>query len=252
MLKSSHQTNQLNFSKRMPPRRKKNEEERKKQKRDAERKRRQRIKDNPKLQEKESQKEHERYLIRKEKVQIKLIKNLTKREQRAQRKKWKENTQNKRKREKILKEINDIENSTHPSSPISTLSASMQPAENPENHISVSGSSRRLAGRKRIRRDRSKAVRKLKKLELELQSERRKSNRFKKRYSCLVETLRQATKGTPSPKSKVEKFLKGKPTYLEIRKRLVFGETLENEIHTGYKTAKSYTDKNFFYEIQNA
>lgn len=57
---------------------------------------REKIRENPALRAEAARKEHERYLQRKAKAQIKSVKEMTKREQRLKRKKWRENTRNRR------------------------------------------------------------------------------------------------------------------------------------------------------------
>lgn len=223
----------------MPPKKKKSEEDRKREKKEAERKRREKIKENPALRAEAARKEHERYLQRKAKGQIKSIKEMTKREQRSKRKQWRENTR--KKRQKTFQQDEMLEEKNEPTLSISTPSVGYFEV-NPQSTTSSCAS----RGRKRVRRDRSSVVRRCKKLEQQLKLEKRKSEKYRKKYYRLSNQMQEKSN---SPRSKVNKYLKTKPSLKSIRKKLIFSEVLKSEVHEGYSAARSIEEKRSFYRV---
>lgn len=98
------------------------------------------------------QKERERYNKRKEKSEIKSIQELSAREQRKQQKSWRVNPRNKREKSKILLDAVQRLN-TSPNSPN-------------ENNANDQALKRNNVGRKKVRRDRARAYKEIKKMKL--------------------------------------------------------------------------------------
>jgi hypothetical protein len=185
--------------------------------REKKRKQREKMKQNSEAHEKFKAKEREAYKKKKERGKVKLISDLTPREQRKQRKQWKIRQQECRQKKKAK------HNTTTPSqSPISQ----------------VSDSSRTSRGRKKVRRDRSAIFRALKKSETEIQKYKARAERLKKR----LYRMNNKNEASPTPKKKVNKMLKNAPRN-EIRKRLLFGEALVSELKNKAKTCTLEKEK---------
>ncbi|KAF6217000.1 hypothetical protein GE061_001352 [Apolygus lucorum] len=140
----------------MPRGRKKSDvsrEEKLLKEREAERQRRALRKNDPELREEDRIKEYLRYIQRKNDGRIKLLKDLNERDRRGKRKKLKENLAAFRLRQKVLDQA--LRNTPPPSPP--------QPTPARPNS-SDGGSSRREAGRIRIKRNRSKIYREYERL----------------------------------------------------------------------------------------
>ncbi|CAL1270584.1 unnamed protein product [Larinioides sclopetarius] len=188
---------------------------------------RENIKNDPSAYAKAKQKEHERYLKRKEQKKIQSISELSAREQRQKRKKWrvatnkyrlkhKQNNSNKPTINQTIFEDNDDlpSGSSHRPSSVSDpiFSATTGSFETPVN------ASRRIYGRKRIRRDRSSMYRKIIKLQDDLKKERSKSEKFKKRYYMLLNANQS------SPKKSVQKIIHKTKVSPVIKKNYLRGK----------------------------
>lgn len=113
---------------------------------------RERKKNNPEEYRAYLQKERERYNKRKEKGEIKSIQELSAREQKNQQKSWRVNQRNKREKSKIL---------------LDAVQRLNTPLNSPnENNANDQTLKRNNVGRKKVRRDRARAYREIKKMKL--------------------------------------------------------------------------------------
>lgn len=113
---------------------------------------RERKKNNPEEYRAYLQKERERYHKRKEKGELKSIQELSAREQRKQQKSWRVNQRNKREKSKIL---------------LDAVQRLKTPLNSPnENNANDQTLKRNNVGRKKVRRDRARAYREIKKMKL--------------------------------------------------------------------------------------
>ena len=166
----------------------------------------------------EKDKEHQRYLKRKEARQIKSIKDMTKRAQRKQRKAWRNNTNARRER---CKEQNKPENN-------SSL-----------NDSSCSTDKRIQAGKRRSQLNRNIVVGKASKLEGTLRIITAKAERYKKRYQRLLAS--QMAGSSPSPRTKVRKLLRGRVVGADVKRKLLYGEVWQAQLQKQSRACR--TDK---------
>lgn len=245
--------------------RKKTEEERLRLKRECEKKRRDRIKNDPKAYKAAQEKERKRYIKRKKAGKIKMIQDLTEREKRIQRKKWRMNNQTRSNKLAVVKSlatpaasdvVQDTE-STHtisteipqPStSGLTTRSRITHVMEIRDNMLSSGGSSRKEYGRRRIKRDRAKVYRRLRKAEKEIKKLKRRVDCYRKRFSRAVQKSKQK-KGELTPNTKVKKMLGNQVVSHEVKKVLLFGTAIENELAHRYRKMKTYKDKQLFAKV---
>ncbi|CAH0547283.1 unnamed protein product [Brassicogethes aeneus] len=207
----------------------KSEQEKRKAVRDRVRKHRLTLSEE-KLDEKR-RKDREKYREKKEKGLVKSVKDLSKRQQVTKRKNWKEASQRYRKHKISRKRGAEfIENTTPPSTP--------DIMENQPN-LMEPNSSRRNAGRKKIKSNRSKVYRKLVKSEKENKSLKTALERYKKRFyrkNC-------TPKSPASPSSKVNEITKGLPVPPQIKRKLLLGETILTEIKDKRRNSNSQKEK---------
>ncbi|KAF6215927.1 hypothetical protein GE061_000263 [Apolygus lucorum] len=221
----------------MPRGRKKSDvsrEEKLLKKREAERQRRALRKNDPELREEDRIKEHLRYIQRKND----LLKDLNERDRRAKRKKLKENLAAFRLRQKVLDQA--LRNTPPPSPPQPT------PARP---YSSDGGRSRQEAGRRRIKRNRSKIYREYERLKKHNKSLQQAKERYRKQLDRLRTKLEQQK--FLSPNTKVNQLLK-KDTpenRREVRRKLVFAETTEQQLTYSYKNLKKQKHKQAFVKL---
>lgn len=101
------------------------------------------------------EKEKQRYQERKKVFKLKNVEELSERERRSVRKQWRKNQRNKRKKDKETKIL--LSSNTPPNSPSQDLSHEQLPQDG-----------RTSRGRKKIRKDRSKAYREISNLRIKL------------------------------------------------------------------------------------
>lgn len=201
-------------------------EELKQRKTELQKLRREKLRNNPEYYEREKQKERERYHRRKNQNKIKSIKDLTPRQQRSKKKTWRESSQryrqNIRNRQRSINQY--INETTPPPSPLP------EPNLNPPQP----GPSRQLlAGRKKVKKNKSKVYRDNKKLKAQLTKAESKARKYKSRYFRLKKEIKKN-----SPLTKVNTLLKGHVVPVEVKKKLLFNEVLVSQISNNYSTLK--------------
>ena len=168
-----------------------------------------RIKQDPDKYEKYLRSEHERYLQRKAEGKIKMIGDMSVRGKRRKRRQWKTNTTAYRKRAKLDAETEAvIINNSPPMTPCNTESNQMNEHELCSTSSTVkscSGCSRKQAGKKKVRKDRTTAYRvihekdlKLKNANREVQRLRKQVERLKKKRSTTNELTITTNQGSAS------------------------------------------------------
>ena len=203
-------------------------------------------KENPLSAQEQKVKEHARYLSRKESKQIKLIADMTAREQRKMRRRWRENTRSSRTRRQIAHDADSyMEGNSPPETP-----ANPSGAENAAEHSQSGGTEKKKqgskkAGRRKVRRDRALAYVQLKKAQRELLDANRRADKWKKRCIRMEGTFRP--KGvSPSPRTKVRKMLKGCRVPHDVRKRLEYNECLQKQLKHNAEQAATESEKQLF------
>lgn len=165
-------------------------EEKLKNKREAQRKRYQKIKNDPAAYEKQKEKERQKYLKKKMKGIIKPIAEMTAREKRSKRKQWKTNSRNYRKRSSVsqhqpltVEEISTNDNSEQLSTSSMSNLLNSPFSDSRSNNAVIE--SRKLSGQKRVMRNRSALHRKCVKMENQIKCLIRKLEKYKKRNQRL-------------------------------------------------------------------
>lgn len=192
------------------------DQERLKKKREAERARRQRIRENPEHHEQYCQKERERNQRRKQDGKILTINQLSEREKRIRRQK-----QNERKRKSRIQQ----------KLPSSSLHIDLN-----ENNVVLKQA--RL-GKKRIAKNFKKCYRDNEKLKAENLNLKKSVNTLRKR---IARAKLKKPKST-SPNSKVNKFLKKRQVDNDIRQRLITSEILMQQMKATYRDLTSDKSK---------
>lgn len=228
----------------MAPKKKQTNEERLQKKREAEKRRQERIKADPELLLKEKEKWKKKYESRIQKGQIKLVNDMSRRQLKAQRKTWKEKKRNQRETKKKNTEFEEYLQINSPADSNDNNEVEDQPAvHNPE---SIKTDRRKESGEKRKKRNIAKAYRDRDYYKKKNEELNKKMKMYKKRYQRLKQ---QNTPKSPlTPKSKVNKFLKGKKVDEGVRKRLFEGEVFKSEFKKHYSELQSHKDKQAFKE----
>ena len=225
----------------MAPKKKVTAEERKLQKRIAERLRYAKLKSDPEKAMELKIKNQEKKRKRKEEGKQKPISAMTEREKRAQRKKWRECSRNYRQRKKD--EIQDLEkehnveptangNSSDVAGPLTT------PARSVAYQIS-SGQKRKNENRRQLRTEN-------KRLKDENTHLKQKIDSIRNRYEInRQKSHKNSSTEFKSPNTKVKNILKLNDPKV-VKKRLLFGETLVQQLKDNWKTTKSISAKRSF------
>ncbi|KAL3277635.1 hypothetical protein HHI36_012976, partial [Cryptolaemus montrouzieri] len=100
--------------------------------------------------------------------------------------------------------------------------------------------SRISSGRKRVRLDRSKLVRTLKKYHMKADRYRSKYEKYKKRYLRLKS---KTDKNEPSPRTRINRMIGKMRISKIIRKQLLFSEIMQAQVKYNYRTLRSSTLK---------
>ncbi|WAR12549.1 hypothetical protein MAR_026729 [Mya arenaria] len=176
---------------------------------------RQRQREDPSKHEAYKRKERERYEQKKKRGVVKPIAELSKRDQRSKRKQWRQSS-NKYyiRKQRILTVIENTET----------------PAHSPENNQVQAA---RRMGRKKVRRDRSKAYREIFKLRIALKKEERLKEKHKKRFQ------RQKNSKEDKRQKEEEAVIKGH----NIRKAVLLYSVIVNRLRKRYKMTKTHTEK---------
>ena len=170
---------------------------------------RERQKQDPEKHQKYLQKEKQRYQERKKVGKLKNVEELSEREKRAVRKQWRKNQQNKRKKDKETKNL--LSSNTPPNSPCQDLAHEEAPLDG-----------RTSRGRKKIRKDRSKAYREINKLRVKLAQKEKDVARYKKRFY----RERVKNKNLDSPRTKTNTLIRGQKVSDEVKRTLNFHHSL--------------------------
>lgn len=199
----------------------KSKEERKKQKRECERRRRQKIKDDPAKLKEHNRKRREAYAAAQEKRAEKKA-NMSDREKRNQRRCWKL-----KKRDQRVKK---------------RLESQKEPQGNSRSVQAESGKLRRDANRKR----REYLIGKL---EVKLLRHKKRAAKYKKQLQRLNDRITLCTSN--SPRSKCKRDLKGEKVSPRVKKQLVFGAALQEDLTSSYSSIKSQADRKNFTNTLN-
>lgn len=206
-------------------------EERLEKKRQAEKLRYQKIKNDPVKNAQLKEKEKQNYQKKKEKGQIKSIKDMTEREKRAIRKIWREKTKKHRDRLKLQTPRNCL---------IITPPASDdedQAPPRPQNNII-------LAARRRSETQRKLRNKFIKKQKDEIQRLRQKVNEYQKK-------LRRIAKQNMTPNTKVADLLQNKTieNVEEVKKKLIFSEVIQRQLKENVNLTKNDNEKKIFKKV---
>ncbi|CAH1154504.1 unnamed protein product [Phaedon cochleariae] len=216
-------------------------EEKLRRKREAEKRRYDRMKQDPEEREKLRQKERDQYSKKKEKKIIRPISQLNEREKRAKRKEWRQTSKTYRQKRKQTQIQNEfLEQNTPPASPLSVENINEVHQVTPQ---SISG--KRLAARNR--KVRSRRSKEREKMILKL---RKDVARYKGKYYRLKKKTKQKNRrfDQPSPKTRVGDMIGGNQTP-EIAKKLLFAEAVSDQLKTNYEQLRGDKDKRFFRQI---
>ncbi|XP_069109737.1 uncharacterized protein [Argopecten irradians] len=182
---------------------------------------RQRIKNDSQAYEQYKQKEKGRYRKRKRNGDIKLIDDCNDREKRQRRKLWrKEKRQQRKEEKKRLAENAPIIQNTPPNSPT---------------HSNNSNSHKKHTGINIRKRNMKKMKKEFEKVKEELKAEKRRSDKYRKRYQRILEK----TSSKNSPRKKVDTMLKGKILDAKQKKEILFSSVVVKNIQQKMKVLKS-------------
>jgi hypothetical protein len=103
----------------------------------------------------------------------------------------------------------------------------------------------RMRGRKMVRKDRSAAYRKLKKLQDMLEKERRTKEKYRKQ----AQRLKKKNETAATPRSRAKKMLGKAKVSDNVRRALIFNNVLCATLHAKYAREKGDKDKFAFYKL---
>lgn len=178
------------------------------------------------------EKEKQRYQERKKVGKLKNVEELSERERRSVRKQWRKNQRNKRKKDKETKIL--LSSNTPPNSPSQDLSHEQLPKDG-----------RTSRGRKKIRKDRSKAYREISKLRIKLAQKEKYVARYKKRF------YREKVKNRnlDSPRTKTNTLIRGQKVSEEVKRTLNVHHSLVKGIREKYRLAAERKSKEMFVNV---
>lgn len=194
---------------------KKSEEEKRKRKTELQRQRRLKTRNNPELHEKEKAQERERWRRRIEQGKIKTINDLSRREKKVKRNMWRQSSR------KYREKIHNRERATNKFVMENTPPPS--PATVQERH----SASRKEVGRKKVRRDRSRAYRKIHDLTQKVHRLTKNLSKIKTRY---YRHIRKTKIMRNTPNSKVKQYIGKCKVPEEVKRKLLFNEVLTTQI----------------------
>lgn len=165
------------------------------------------------------------------------------REKRLKRKSWKKNSQTYRDKQGVLqKNLTRLLDITPPPSPGPSFQNVRENREEQqrEEHRRLS----LIAQRKRqLRRRRAILYAKISKLQKSVDDERRKGEKFRKRYQKLAKKVQS------SPEAKVSELLGNIQVPKTVKKRLIFSEVISRQLTDHYKDQNKHSDKRNFFEV---
>lgn len=216
-----------------PSKKKLSKEEILQRKREAERKRYERIKNDPQKREELREKERLKYLKKKEKGTRKLVENMTSREHREAKKKWRKHCRKYRNKKKVLANItNSFMRENTPDSDASN-SCRMSTSEVPE--LVKTKIDRNKLLRHKIKKKKDEEIKALKKKVL----------KYKKRLSRLK--MKENTKDTPN--TKLQKMADTPECRKDLVKRALFGEVLKQQLQDNFSEMKTLKEKRLLTKI---
>lgn len=222
----------------MAPRKKKlSREEILQRKREAERKRYERIKNDPQKREALREKEHLKYLKKKERGTRKLVDNMTPREHREAKKKWREHCSKYRNKKKIMENIaRAFMRENTPETDVPNLSQMPTPGGD-------------VADKIRKRKNRNKALRYRinKKKDDEIRKLNKKLLKYKKRLTRLTKRTKPKPKDTPN--TKLQKMADTPETRKELVKKALFGEVLKEQLQENLSMMKTVREKRLLAKV---
>lgn len=245
--------------------RKLTKEEKLVRKKNAEKKRRDKIKSNPELYQKYLEDEKRRYAQRKDQKQIKSITELTPRQQRVQRRRWKEHSKNYRQKKKHQNALDKIliENSppttdNEDEDPVEINRIQDRMAHEPSIRKSITrfqavqqstdlelpGPSRQVDSPKSIDACPSVQRRYRYKKAKELIFYKQKTAILQKKIKALQKQLNRLKQTKESPTKKtVENLIKDPERHEDVKKRILFGELIKTTITENYSNATMKSEK---------
>lgn len=209
-------------------------DEAKRRNKEYDRRRREQIKSDPEKLAELREKERQKYQKKREKgvLNAKLVKNMSDREHRKITKEWRKRSKRYRDRKKEEKKLNVIlQQNTPPSSPL--MGVAVTPDSTPASKPTDS-TSRRNAGRKRVKKSRSKMYRTIMILRDNIKKSNRSAEKYKKRYERLKKKIIKR-RNPLSPNSSVTRFLGKEKVSQDVRKKLVFGEVVTQQLKENIK-----------------
>ncbi|CAH0547526.1 unnamed protein product [Brassicogethes aeneus] len=212
------------------------EVEAKLKKKEYDRKRREKTKGCAKTLEKLREKERLKYLLKKEKGQVKLVGDMNSREKRQKRKQWKLNSSVYRIKKANLRKNLRLLDETPPASLAPFAEPSIQ--NNSVNRDAIAMRRRRL-----LRNRRAIMYAKIANLEIKLKEEVKRREKYRKR--CV--RMNKQNK-TYSPEAKVTKLLKNIKVPEIVKKKLLFSELLTKELTQSYNRIKTHKGKQEYYK----
>ncbi|XP_072399443.1 uncharacterized protein [Diabrotica undecimpunctata] len=194
--------------------------------------------DVPDIIEEEKRKARERYRARKEAGKVKRIDELSEREQRNIRKCWREKSKKsyyaKKERETLSAQLNEIIPSFTPVP--EEFAEDITPQQNPQ----PESSRQSLKGKQIVRRNRKRMKKEIELLKAKLERTCKKVSKYKKRYERLKK------KGPDTPTKNVREMLIGQKVTPEVKRKLVIGEVLQQQVKENYKEQRTFKDKQRF------
>ncbi|KAK9871756.1 hypothetical protein WA026_014211 [Henosepilachna vigintioctopunctata] len=212
----------------MAPKRKATKEEILRKKREAERKRYEKIKNGPQKMEELREKERLKYLKKKEKGTRKLVESMTPREHRDVKKKWKEQCTKYRNKKKVLANITNsfiIENTPDSDVPMSCEMSTPRVAE-------IKNKNKEKMLRYKMKKKKDEEIKELQKRVL----------KYKKRLSRLKKSINPKPKDTPN--TKLQKMADTAESRKDLVKIALLGYGICRELPRSYSRRSSSLSRN--------
>lgn len=198
------------------------------EKRIRERERYAKIKNDPVQRAIQKEKERKKYEAKKKKKQVKMVSEMNNRESRAAT--WRKHS-----------------NKYYERKTRGTSALPVTPPDSPDSNENLgvvqTSEQRKTAGRKRVQRDRSKIVQRNRRLESVNAKLIKEKEKYRKRYERLLAQQNASTaRKVNTPKTRVVKIMNKKDDKL-IRRKLLFGEVVQEQLLTNYGKLKSPKEK---------
>lgn len=212
-------------------------------------------------------KDRERYRLKKEKGLIPDINKMSTKKKKQIRKKWKEASSSYRERKRTQQKTEYFLQENSP--PVSDIEVDPNP-DNVVGNDSVPCCSKKVnktrdvvkneekqsdhksTGRKKVRKDRASCYRKLKAAERKIADLKKSIERYRKRYkrqNFKFKILNNKIKENDTPETKINKLTSGVTVPPEVKRRLLFGEALSQQLSENAKKIITQKDKNIFSKV---